>query len=67
MATPNLTSIGFLTQCARFMCPNKDSFSTYEAVSKGVVLMGNMHPVKLLVLEQSRLKCLMELLGLLVM
>ena len=41
MATPNLVRIGFLIQVVCFMCPNRDWFSTYEIVFKGVVLMGN--------------------------
>ncbi|PON35496.1 hypothetical protein PanWU01x14_335850, partial [Parasponia andersonii] len=50
--------------CTFHMCPNRDWFSTYETVAKCAVLMGNNMPCKVLVLEQSKLRCLMELSGL---
>ena len=41
MPTPNFLRIRFLIQVVRFMCPNRDWFSTHETVSIGVVMMGN--------------------------
>ena len=46
--------------CTFHMTPNRDWFSTYEPVHKGVVLMGNNASCKVVVLGQFALRCLME-------
>ena len=38
------------------ICPNQDWFSTYETVSKGVMLMGNNIPCKIVVIRTVRIK-----------
>ncbi|PON40738.1 hypothetical protein TorRG33x02_339640, partial [Trema orientale] len=38
------------------MCPNKDWFSTYETVSKGIVLMGNNAPYKVASIGTVKIK-----------
>ena len=40
------------------MCPNRDSFSTYETVSKGIVLMGNEASSKIADVDIVRIKML---------
>lgn len=39
MTTPNFLGIGFLIQLSCFIYPNHDWLSTYETVSKGVMIM----------------------------
>ena len=54
--------------CTFHMCSNRDWFLTYETVSIGTMLMGSeITHVRSLELEQFELKCLMGLLGYLVM
>ena len=56
MMTPNLARIGFLIQVARFMCPNRDRFSTYETTSKGVMSIRNNASFKIVGIETGRIK-----------
>ena len=42
--------------CTYHMCPNRDWFSTYESVSKGVILMGNNASCKIVGVETIKIR-----------
>lgn len=48
----------FYTVCTFHMCLDWDFCSTYEAVSKGIIVMGNNAPCEIAGMKWSKLRCL---------